>query len=191
MKLGCFIGDNEDMMKKIIVVSSTPRKGGNSEVLARQFALGAEKSGNAVEFIEVRDIRPEFCTGCMYCPSQNGCVLKDKMNDLCEKISFADILVFATPVYYYSVSGQLKTFLDRLSPLYLRKNKFGEVYLIATSANSSEDATFGAETAIKGWISCFDGAELKGVLRGVGLEEVGAAKKSAYFAMAFEMGEKA
>ena len=160
-------------MKKIIVVTSSPRKDGNSEILARKFAEGAANAGNEVEYVAIRDIGLKFCTGCMYCQSHGKCVLGDGMNALYDKFKFADVLVFATPVYYYAVSGQLKTFLDRLNPLYPRENKFKEVYLLATSAEAEERAMDGAVKDIQGWIDCFDGVKLKGVIRGIGVNEKG------------------
>ncbi|MDE5616595.1 MAG: flavodoxin family protein, partial [Clostridia bacterium] len=109
-------------MKKVVVVTSSPRKDGNSEILAKNFAQGARDVGHEVKFVAVRDVDLKFCTGCMYCQSHGKCVLKDGMNSLYDDFQNADALVFATPVYYYSVSGQLKTFLDRLNPLYSREN---------------------------------------------------------------------
>lgn len=175
-------------MKKVIVVASSPRKGGNSETLADEFALGARQAGNSVTKIAVRDVGLKFCTGCQYCASHGKCVLDDKMNELYAEFESADVLAFATPVYYYSVSGQLKTFLDRLNPLYVRKNKFKEVYLLATSADESESAMNGCVSDIEGWIDCFDGVELKGVLRGVGVTGKGDIDKTDFPRKAFEMG---
>jgi len=177
-------------LKKVIIVTSSPRKGGNSETLADAFADGAKAAGNAVTKIAVRDLNLKFCTGCMFCQSNRGCVLNDGMNALYDEIENADVLVFSTPVYYYSVSGQLKTFLDRLNPLYPRKNKFREVYLLASAAENDGSAMDGSVSDINGWIACFEGVELKGVLRGVGLEERSAAANTAYPAQAYAMGEK-
>ncbi|MDE6373160.1 MAG: flavodoxin family protein [Clostridia bacterium] len=178
-------------MKKIIVVTSSPRKGGNSETLAQKFAEGAISSGNVVEFIAVRDIDLKFCTGCMYCQTHDKCVLSDGMNTLYEKFQNSDVIVFATPVYYYSVCGQLKTFLDRLNPLYPRKNKFKEVYLLATAAENDESAMDGAVKDIQGWIDCFDGVEYKGVIRGIGVNEKGEIIGTDYPEKAYEAGKKA
>ena len=120
-------------MKKIVIVSSTFRKNGNSELLAKQFEKGAQESGNSVQTIFLRDVKPQFCTGCLSCLNTGKCVLKDGVNALLPAVREADVLVFATPVYYYSMSGQLKTFLDRLNPLYGGENKFREVYLRKTT----------------------------------------------------------
>ncbi len=140
-------------MKKVLVVSASPRKGGNSETMAKKFAEGASASGNEVKVITVQDVDLKFCTGCLYCQSHDKCVLNDGMNALYTEFENADVLVFATPVYYYSVSGQLKTFLDRLNPLYPRKNKFKEVYLLATAADDDEAAMNGSVSDIQGWMA--------------------------------------
>ncbi len=178
-------------MKKVVVVTSSPRKNGNSETLARKFAEGAKNAGNAVEFVAVRDVNLLFCIGCMSCQKNLGkCVLKDGMNDLYEKFRTADVLAFATPVYYYSVCGQLKTFLDRLNPLFPLDNKFKDVYLLATAAED-EDYTFdGCVKDIQGWIDCFDGVTLKGVIRGGGVSERGEVDNTDYPEQAYRAGEK-
>lgn len=178
-------------MKKVIVVTSSPRKNGNSEILAQSFADGAKAAGNEVKFVAVRDVGLKFCTGCMYCNSHNKCVLDDGMNGLYEDFQNADILVFATPVYYYAVCGQLKTFLDRLNPLFARENKFKDVYLLTTAADDDERAMDGAVKDMQGWVDCFDGVNLKGIIRGVGVAEKGAINNTVFPQQAYEMGKKA
>ncbi|MDE7394927.1 MAG: flavodoxin family protein [Clostridiales bacterium] len=176
-------------MKKVIVVTSSPRKGGNSEVLAQQFVEGAKAAGNDVRLIAVRDIGLQFCTGCMVCQTHKKCVLGDKMNELYDAFQNADVLVFATPIYYYAVSGQLKTLLDRLNPLYTRENKFKEVYLLTTAADDADSAADGAVKDIQGWIDCFEGVALGGVLRGMGVTEKGEINNTDYPQKAYEMGK--
>ncbi len=176
------------MKKKVFIVSSTPRKNGNSDILADEFARGARDAGHTVTKVNIRDLSLKFCIGCMSCHRSGKCVLNDEMNGLYEKVRSADTLVFATPVYYYAVCVQLKTFLDRLNPLYGRDNEFKEVYLLATAADGAQSAMDGAVKDIQGWIDCFDGVKLKGVLRGVGLTDAGEAESSAYAATAYETG---
>lgn len=176
-------------MKNVVVVTSSPRKDGNSEILAKSFAQGARDSGHNVKFVAVRDIDLKFCSGCMYCQSHGACVLKDSMNSLYEDFQNADILVFASPVYYYSVSGQLKTFLDRLNPLYPRDYNFKEVYLLTTSAENDESAMDGSVTAIQGWIDCFDGVSLTNVLRAIGVDSKGEIVDTDFPRKAYEMGK--
>lgn len=178
-------------MKKIIVVTSSPRKNGNSETLAQKFAEGAAAAGNEVKTIAVRDLDLKFCTGCLYCQSHDRCVLADGMNALYADFQNADVIAFATPVYYYAVSGQLKTFLDRLNPLYVRENKFKEVYLLATCADDDSHAMDGATKDVQGWVDCFDGVTLRGVLRATGVTGKGEIDGTDFPAQAYEMGKNA
>ncbi len=100
------------MDKKVLILSSSPRKGGNSETLAAAFAKGAQEAGNQVETVVLREKRYGFCKGCLACQKLGHCVIKDDAVEIADKMHDADVLVFVTPVYYYSVSGQLKTMLD-------------------------------------------------------------------------------
>ncbi len=176
-------------MKNVVIVTSSPRQNGNSEILAQRFAEGAKAADNEVRFVSVRDIDLKFCIGCLYCQTHDRCVLNDGMNALYGEFQNADVLVFATPVYYYAVSGQLKTLLDRLNPLYPRKNKFKDVYLLTTAADGDERAMDGAVKDIQGWIDCFDGVSLKGVIRGVGVEGKGEINDTVFPEKAYEMGK--
>ncbi|MCD8309263.1 MAG: flavodoxin family protein [Clostridia bacterium] len=176
-------------MKKVVIISSSPRKGGNSEILAQKFAEGAIAAANQVHIFYVRDIDLKFCTGCLYCQQHGKCILNDGMNGLYDTIQNADVIVLATPVYYYSVSGQLKTFLDRLNPLYARTNAFKDFYLITTAAEDEEHTLDGTITAVQGFIDCFEGTSLRGVLRGTGVTEKGEINNTACPAAAYEMGK--
>ena len=150
-------------MKNVVVISSSLRNGSNSEILAKEFVRGALIKHN-VEYISLKDINLKFCLGCLSCQRTGKCVINDDVRQYLEKISNADILVFATPIYYYSMSGQLKTFLDRLNPLYVKHNNFKEIYLLASCADDSKLAIDKTIVALSGWIECFDGVELKGNL---------------------------
>ena len=98
------------MSKNVLIISSSPRKGGNSEALAAAFAKGAQEAGNQVETVYLRENQYGFCKGCLACQKLGHCVIKDDAVEIAAKMHDADVLVFATPVYYYSVSGQLKTY---------------------------------------------------------------------------------
>lgn len=147
-------------MKNVVVISSSLRNGSNSEILAKEFVKGASLKNN-VEYISLKDINFKFCLGCLSCQKTGKCVINDDVRQYLEKISNADILVFTTPIYYYGMTGQLKTFLDRLNPLYIKNNKFKEVYLLATCADDSKLAIDKTVVALSGWIECFDGVVLK------------------------------
>lgn len=176
-------------MKNILIVNSSFLKGSNSEALALQFAKGAIERGHNVKTINLKDLDLKFCIGCLACQKKGKCVLKDGINDLLPIVQNADILVFATPVYYYCMSGQLKTFLDRLNPLFPKQNKFKEVYLIATAAEEDESAMDGTITGVQGWIDCFDNVKLAGVVYGIGADDIGTVQRTAAFNQSYEMGK--
>jgi len=102
------------MSKKVLIVVASPRKDGNSELLAEEFARGAAEAGNQVEIVRLREMELNFCRGCLACQKTHRCVISDGASAVLERVQHAVALVFATPVYYYAVSGQLKTFLDRM-----------------------------------------------------------------------------
>ena len=129
------------MNKKVLILSSSPRKGGNSETLAAAFANGALEAGNLVETVHLREKNYGFCRGCLACQKLGHCVIRDDAVEVTAKMHDADVLVFATPVYYYSVSGQLKTMLDRANPLYDTDYAFTKAYLLATAAASSKPSS--------------------------------------------------
>ena len=98
----------------ILIISGSPRKGGNTELLAEAFAKGAAKHHH-VEIVSVRDYKVNPCLGCNACfkSEANTCAQKDDMTVIYEKMSQADMLVIASPVYFYSISAQLKAVIDR------------------------------------------------------------------------------
>lgn len=177
------------MSKKVFIVSSTPRNNGNSDILADEFARGATEAGHSVEKVNIREIDLKYCIGCLACQKTGKCVLNDAMNALYERVQNSDVLVFATPIYYYGMSGQLKTFLDRLNPLYPKTNRFKSVYLIAAAADTEESAVHGAAVGVQGWIDCFDGVTLDGTISGLGVDKAGEIRGKAAIAAAYSAGK--
>ena len=104
-------------MKNVLVISSSLRKDSNSEQLAVSFAEGAKSAGHEVELVSLRDKEIRFCVGCLACQKTQRCFMHDDADAIREKMLHADVLVFATPIYYYEMSGILKTMLDRANPL--------------------------------------------------------------------------
>lgn len=177
------------MSKKVVTISSSPRKGGNSDTMADAFLMGAIEAGNEVEKINIRDMELKFCIGCLSCLRTGKCVLTDGMNELYDKVQHADILVFATPVYYYGMTGQLKTFLDRLNPLYSKNNSFKEVYVLMSAAENEDSAMDGTINGVQCWIDCFDGVAIRDVLCGTGLADPHDIDKTDFRRQAYEMGK--
>jgi len=103
-------------MKKVVIFLGSPRKDGNSAILAGRLADGVKKEGGKVQtfFVHGMDISP--CTGCESCQTNagSGCVLRDEMDPVYEAVSGSDAIVFASPVYWFCVSAQTKIVLDRL-----------------------------------------------------------------------------
>lgn len=151
-------------MKKVLVISSSLRKGSNSEILAKEFARGAKDKGNEVEFVSLQGKNIGFCRGCLSCQKKGKCVIKDDANDITEKMLNAEVIAFATPIYYYEMSGQLKTMLDRANSLYISDYKFRDIYVIATAAENDKAAAKNAINGIKGWIACFEKAKFKSAI---------------------------
>ena len=125
-------------MKKVLIVSTSPRAHSNSEALANAFAEGARAAGHEAEVISLRGRTVNFCRGCFVCQEKLRCVIRDDADEICQKALQADVLVFATPIYYYEMSGQLKTLLDRLNPLFPSDYAFRDVYLLTAAAEDEE-----------------------------------------------------
>ena len=161
------------MSKKVLILSSSPRKGGNSETLAAAFAKGALEAGHQVEIVHLREKQYGFCKGCMACVKLGHCVIRDDAVEIAAKMHDADVLTFATPVYYYSISGQLKTMLDRANPLYDSDYTFTKAYLLATAAEDEPETVEGAEKAVQGWVDCFPRCKLVETVFAGGVNGVG------------------
>ena len=160
-------------MKNVLIISTSLRKNGNSETLANAFAKGAIEAGNSVEQISLNGKNIGFCNACLHCMKTAECVKKDDMEPLLMKMQQADVLVFATPIYFYSMTGQMKTFLDRTNPLYPTEFKFRDIYLLASSADPNKSAIDGAMKGVEGWISCFPKTRLAGTLHAAGIDQLG------------------
>lgn len=178
------------MNKKVLILSSSPRKGGNSETLAASFAEGALAAGHSVETVYLREKSYGFCKGCLACLKLGHCVIRDDAVEIAAEMHDADVLVFATPVYYYSVSGQLKTMLDRANPLYDSDYAFTKAYLLATAAEEEPHAVEGAEKAVQGWVDCFERCTLAGTVFAGGVSDVGDISGHPALKQAFEMGRE-
>ncbi|MBR6051751.1 MAG: flavodoxin family protein, partial [Clostridia bacterium] len=121
-------------MSKVLVITTSLRAKSNSDVLAERLLAGAKDAGHDVEMISLKGKTIKFCIGCLACQKTQQCVLKDDAVAIAEKVKNADTLVFVTPIYYYEMSGQMKTLLDRMNPLYPSDYKFRKVYLLSVAA---------------------------------------------------------
>lgn len=176
------------MSKKVLVISTSPRKGGNSERLADACIQGAQEAGNQVEKITLYDKTIGFCKGCLACMHTQRCVIRDDADTIVQKMLTADAIVFATPIYYFGMCGQMKTLLDRANPLYSADYSFRDIYLLAAAAEETESTVDGAVTGLEGWITCFEKARLAGTVFAGGVTSVGEIKGHPALKQAYELG---
>jgi len=177
------------MSKKALALSASPRRGGNSDLLCDQFMLGAKETENQIEKIFLRDKEINYCLACDTCQGNGGnCVQKDDMAEILDKIIAADVIVMATPVYFYTMNGQMKTLIDRTYSRYLTiSNK--EMYFIVTAADSKKQAMERTLEGFRGFTSCLSGAKEKGIIYGNGAWNMGDIKGSKAMKQAYEMGK--
>ncbi len=130
---------------KIIVLAGSPHANGTSNTLVNEFIRGAKDTGKEVEVIDLAYIDIHPCLGCDACGMNGDCVQKDKGNEILNKILASDALIFASPVYYYHVSSQLKMMIDRFYAKTMKiTNKNLKVGVIMTAWNNDDKFTFGA-----------------------------------------------
>jgi len=176
-------------LKKVLIISTTRRKNGNSAALAKEFEREAVDAGHEVEYVSLVDKSINFCVGCFACTKTEKCFMNDDASAIVEKMRYADVIVFATPIYSNQMCGSMKTLLDRTNPIYLADYRFREIYLLTTAAVNDEKVPDGAVAGLQGWIDCFGKSELKGVIRGVGIDGIGDVKKNTkILAETYEMG---
>lgn len=176
-------------MKKVLVISSSLRKGSNSEALAMEFARGASDAGNKVEVISLRDRKIGFCRGCLACQKTQKCVIPDDAVDIVAAMHDADVIAFASPIYYYEMCGQLKTLLDRANPLYPSDYRFRDIYMLTSAAEDEPSTPERAVMGLTGWIDCFEKARLAGTVFAGGVNNPDDIKGHPALAEAYAMGK--
>lgn len=175
------------MSKHVLILSGSPRKGGNSDLLCDEFLRGATDAGHTVEKIFIRQQHIGYCNACYACKNSGVCVQKDGMADVLDRMRWADVIVMASPVYFYAIDAQMKAVIDRSLPQWENlPNK--EFYYIMTAADEEAEAFDTALACFRGFAVCLNGAREKGVICGGGLYEAGAVKGSRFMAEAYQMG---
>lgn len=175
--------------KNVVIISSSPRINGNSDVLCQQFKKGAESSGHKVKYVNLANLNLGYCIGCYACSRLGKCFQNDGMNELRESLVDADVIVFGTPVYFYSMSGQLKVFIDRLVPFYTQIK--ADIYMLIAGADDDTAMLSSVADAIRGLTrDCFEDCTEKGVLIAHSLTDRGEVlSHSEYLNVAFDMGK--
>ncbi|MGN0033585.1 MAG: flavodoxin family protein [Candidatus Limimorpha sp.] len=177
------------MGKRILVISTSLRSKSNSEALADEFMRGAIENGHEVEKISLRNKVLGFCRGCLSCQKTGACVIKDDMDEIRRKMHDAEVIAFATPIYYYEMCGQMKTLLDRANPLYDSDYRFRDIYMLTAAAEDYEEVPQRAISGMEGWVECFPKAQLSGTVFAGGVTDIGDIVGHTALAQAYEMGK--
>ena len=178
-------------MSKVLVITASLRSRSNSDRLAEEMIRGAREAGHAVEHISLKNKRIAFCRGCFACQKTEKCVIEDDAALIAEKVKAADSIVFVTPIYYYEMSGQMKTLLDRLNPLFPSDYRFRRIYMLTTAAEEEPSVPEKAVSGLEGWVDCFEKAALSGSLFCGGLTDTGEAERDAEaLAKAYAFGKE-
>ncbi len=176
------------MGKRVLILSASPRKQGNSDILCDEFAKGAREAGHEVEKIRIAEKNIGYCRGCYACKDTGKCAIKDDMAEVLQKMINADVIVFASPVYFYSVDAQLKAVIDRTVARWLEvKNK--EFYYIVTAADKEKESAETTLACLRGYADCVEGAKEMGVVYGMGAYEKGEILNTPAVRQAYEMGK--
>lgn len=172
-------------MKNVLILSGSPRRGGNSDLLCDQFMAGAQAAGHHVEkiFICERKIAP--CIGCYACKT-GPCVFQDDAPAIAEKMLKADVIVLGTAVYFYSMTAQLKAVIDRSVMVYPRIQRKAFYYIM--TMGDDEPAFESTLAALRGFAACCDGSTECGMVKAYNLYPAGAVRETAYMQEAYDLG---
>lgn len=175
--------------KKVLILSASPRRKGNSQILCDKFAEGAKSAGHQVKMIRLSDKKINFCKACDACMKNEGlCIQRDDMGDILKAYQQADILVLATPVYFYGISAQMKTFIDRTYPIWQNLGHKNVYYII--SAGLGEDIINRSLGDLDGFVEHLDDSKVKGRIYATNVMDAGLVKEQEdLLERAYEMGK--
>lgn len=176
-------------MKNILILAGSPRKNGNSAMLCQEFERGAKDAGHNVELIYLRDKTIGYCLACYYCKNHDGvCIIKDDMAEILDKMNAADVIVMASPVYFYAVDAQMKALIDRTVAQWL-KIRDKTFYYIMSAAEDTDTVMDCTLECLRGLARCLKGSKEGGVIYGKGVYEPGAIKGKPAVTEAYAMGK--
>ena len=161
------------MSKRILIISGSPRLHGNSDILGDEFKRGALEAGHEVEKINLCAKKINYCLGCGVCNATGKCVQKDDMAEILQKMIKADVIVLASPVYFYAMNGEMKTFIDRTVPQYTKISD-KDFYFIITAADTIQKNMDKVIEGFRGFTAdCLENAHEKGIVYGLGAWQKG------------------
>ena len=172
--------------KNVLVISASPRKGGNTDLLCDEFVKGAKEVGGNVEKIFLDDYKIDFFHE-QHELSADSVSADDQAPMIIDKMTKADIIVLSSPVYYMNIDGQLKTLMDRC---FRNDGLSGKEFYYITACADAEDST--AETAIfafRGFVVCLPDPVERGMVKALGMGRKGAVEQSQYMIEAYNLGK--
>ncbi|MBR1752276.1 MAG: flavodoxin family protein [Ruminococcus sp.] len=173
-------------MKKVLILSASPRKNGNSDILCRQFMQGAKEAGHEEEQIYLYDKKIGFCRACYACFKTGNCVQKDDMTEILQKMQEADVLVIATPTYFMTMNGMIKNTIDRFLPKWQELGGH-DVYLIITGHDGRQGLSLVGEELTKIFREL--GNNVRGIIWGEGVWQKGEVEETKAMDEAFNVGK--
>jgi len=176
------------MSKKVLILESSPRKNGNSVMLSEEFAKGAIEAGNTVETIFIKDKNIGYCESCYGCVKSGECVIKDDMAEILKKMHWADVIVMASPVYFYSLDARMKTLIDRtFCQFHNLKNK--EFFYIMTAAQTYDFTMECTLQCFRNFARCLENSVERGIICANGVYKAGKVANTEFMQQAYEMGK--
>lgn len=174
---------------RITILMGSPNKSGSTSILVNEFKKGAEESNHSVEVIDVCHANIHPCIGCVACGYEGPCVQKDDVEEIRQKLLSSDMVVFATPLYYYGMSAQLKTVVDRFCAYNSSLNGRHLKSALLTVAWNADDWTFEALEAHYRTLVRYINFEDKGMVLGYGCGSPSMTQRSKYLKEAYELGK--
>ena len=174
---------------KILVLQGSPNTNGSTSLLAGEFARGAREAGHHVEIVDVAALDIAPCTGCVACGYEGPCAQSDDMDTLRAKILASDMLVFATPLYYYGMTAQLKAVIDRFCSANSRITGKQLKSALLTVAWNANDWTFDALEAHYNTLVRYLSLRDCGRVLGYGCGTTSMTKRSQFPGAAYRLGK--
>lgn len=175
--------------KSVLIISGSPRKGGNTDLLCDAFARGAEEVGGRVEKVFLADYRIDYFSEADEQRVGNRAnEAEDDVPMLVDKMVQADVIVLASPFYYMNITGQLKTFIDRTFGRY-REMKDKEFFYLTACADPEESTADWAINGFRGFVMCLPNPTERGMVKAIGMGRKGAVKGSQYEDEAYNLGK--
>jgi len=184
------------MIKHILLISASPRVGGNSDLLCDELAKGIVSNGNTYEKMNLAKMNIKPCLACNVCQGNEGnCVQKDDMSKIIEAYKRVDAVVFATPLYFFNINAQLKIIMDRTYCEYQYGNEYVKFSFHKTAfiATCGRDSEVSFDTAIRGYkeyIKCLHDVTDVGMVLATSVLNKGDVVESKFMKEAYELGKK-